>query len=53
MVMTTRIKESIEQGCANRFRGLVHCHLDGEQADMVLEKQLRPLHVYTDLQAIG
>jgi hypothetical protein len=50
--MATLTKENIELGLAYSFRGLVHYHHGGKhgfvQADMVLEKELRVLHL--DLQ---
>ena len=53
MTMATLIKESISLGLAYSFRGLVHYHhgkkYGGMQADMVLEKELRALHL--DLRA--
>jgi hypothetical protein len=51
--VATLIKENISLGLAYSFRGSVHCHHDGKhgsmQADMVLEKALRTLHL--NLQA--
>jgi hypothetical protein len=47
--MTTAIKETISLGLAYSFRGLAHCRLGRKhgsmQADMVLEKELRVLHL--------
>ena len=51
MARATLIKESISLGLAYSFRGLVHYHHGSMQADMVLEKELRVLHL--DLQAAG
>ena len=55
MTMSTLIKENISLGLAYSFRGLVHYHYGGEhggtQADTVLEKELRVLHL--DQQATG
>jgi hypothetical protein len=51
--MATPIKESISLGLAYNLGGLVHClhgwKHGGMQADMVLSKELRVLHL--DLQA--
>jgi hypothetical protein len=53
MTMTTLIMENILLAQAYRFRGSVHYHHGGKHggmpADMVLEKELRVLHL--DLQA--
>ena len=53
MTKATLIKENISLGLAYSFRGSVHYHHGGKhdsmQADMVLEKELRVLHL--DLQA--
>jgi hypothetical protein len=47
--MATLIKDNIELGLAYSFRGLVHYHHcrkhGGMQADMVLEEELRVLHL--------
>ena len=55
MTTATLIKENISLGLAYSFRGLVHYHHGRKhgsvQADMVLEKELRVLHL--DLQAAG
>ena len=55
MTMATLIKDNIELGLAYSFRGLVHYHHGrkhgGMQADMVLEEELRALHL--DQQAAG
>jgi hypothetical protein len=49
MIMATLIKENIYLGLAYRFRDLVnypHCGKhDGMQANMVLEKEPRVLHL--------
>ena len=49
MTKTTFIRDNISLGLAYRFRGLVHYHYDRKhgsiQADMVLEKELRFLHL--------
>ena len=49
MTLAILIKENIYLGLAYRFRGLVHYHHGGKhgslQADMVLEKELRVLHL--------
>ena len=53
MTKATLIKENIELGLAYSFRGLVHYHHGGKhgcmQADMVLEKELRILHLYSQV----
>jgi hypothetical protein len=53
MTKATLIKENIELGLAHSCRGFVHYHHGRKQgsvqADMVLEKELRGLHL--DLQA--
>jgi hypothetical protein len=53
MTMATLIKENISVGTYN-FRSLVHYHHGrkhgSKQADVVLEKELRVLHL--DLQAV-
>jgi hypothetical protein len=54
MSIASIIRENIYLGLAYTFRGLVHCHgreHSSTQADMVLEKELRILHL--DLQATG
>ena len=55
MTMATLIKEHILIGAGLQFRDSVHCHLGRKsgvtQADMVLEKWLRVLHL--DLRAVG
>jgi hypothetical protein len=53
--MATLIKKNVELGLAYSFRGFVYYH-QGEkhanmQADMMLEKELRVLHL--DSQAAG
>jgi hypothetical protein len=55
MTVVTLIKENISVELAYTFRGFIHYH-HGEkpgvrQADMMLEKELRVLHL--DLQAAG
>ena len=49
MTEATLIKENIQSGLALSFRGLVHYHNGRKhgrvQADMVLEKELRDLHL--------
>jgi len=47
MTVATLIKENISLGPAYSFRGLVHYHHGGKhgQADLVLEKELRVLHL--------
>ena len=49
MTKAALIKENISLGLAYRFRGLVHYHHSEThgsiQADMVLEKELRALHI--------
>jgi hypothetical protein len=49
MTLAILIKENIYLGLAYRFRALVHYHHGGKhgslQADMVLEKELRVLHL--------
>jgi hypothetical protein len=53
MTKATLIKANILLGLAYSFRGLIHYHLSrkhgGIQADIVLEKELRVLHL--DLKA--
>ena len=49
MTTTTPIKESFYSGLTYSFRDLVHYH--SVQADMVLEKELRILHL--DSQVTG
>ena len=49
MIKTTYYKEQHLLGLAYIFRDLVHYHHGSMQADMVLEKELRVLHL--DLQA--
>ena len=55
MTTETRIKENILLVFIYSFRDLVHYHHGGKhggtQADMVLEKELRVVHL--DLQAAG
>ena len=55
MIKATLIKENISLGLAYSFRGSVHYHHGRKhgsmQADMVLEKELRVLHL--DPQAAG
>ena len=54
MTKTTLIKENISLELAYSFRGLLHYHHGRKpsmQADKVLEKELRVLHL--DLQAAG
>jgi hypothetical protein len=46
--MATHINKNISLGLAYSFRGLVHYRHGSMQADMVLEKELRVLHL--DLQ---
>jgi hypothetical protein len=55
MTKATLIDETISWGLAYKFRGLVCFHHGGKhdsfQADMVLRKELRVLHL--DIQAAG
>jgi hypothetical protein len=50
MTKATPIKNNISLGLAYRFRGSVHYHQSRKhgsiQAGMVLEKELRVLHLY-------
>ena len=46
--MATLIKENISLGLVYSFRGLIYYH-HGKKADLVLEKEVRVLHL--DLQA--
>jgi hypothetical protein len=50
MTQETLIKENISLGLAYNLRDLVHYHCDWKhgsmQADMVLEKELRVLHLH-------
>ena len=45
MAMVTLIKDIISLGLAFNFRGLVHYAHGSVKADMVLEKELRVLHL--------
>jgi hypothetical protein len=49
MITAALVKENIELGLAYSFRGLVHYPHGGKhgsiQADMVMEKELRGLHL--------
>ena len=55
MTTATLLKDNIEFGLAYTFRGLIHYRHGGNhgtmQADMLLEKELRVLHL--DRQAAG
>ena len=49
MIKATLIKDNVQLGLAYGFRDSAHYHLCGVYADMVLEKELRVLHL--NLQA--
>ena len=51
MTMATLIKKNISLGLSQSFRGSVHYDHGSKQADMVLEKEPRVLHL--DPQAAG
>ena len=57
MIKGTLRKEDMSVGLAHRFRGLVHYCRDGKhrgvQADMVLEKELKVLHLNRQAEDSG